>query len=323
MPLTPLSNLFIVLMVLVTTLLGYFKLANKFNIIDKPNERSSHKELTIRGGGILFPISILIWSFVEGVFNPFIIGLLCISIISFIDDCKPLSNKIRLSVHMLSICLLLYHLDFADYSILAWLVGLLFVGGWINAYNFMDGINGITVLYSLSVLAMVYYINTQYHLINTSLIVYTILGLTVFGFYNVRTKARAFAGDVGSVSMAFILAFILITIMIEMQNWQYILLVSVYGIDSLVTIIQRLFKGENIFKAHRSHLYQYLANEAKIPHVQVSVIYAIIQFILNVGLVFYIIPNGSHLIAFMYLVLQGTTYLLVKFSLMKKLSINA
>ena len=312
----------IVLSCLVLILLAYFKVADKYNIIDNPNERSSHREITIRGGGVLFPISILLWSLIEGVFNPFILGLLCISIISFIDDCKPLSNKIRISIHFLSIGLLLYQLGFSEYSLIAWGLGLLFIGGWINAFNFMDGINGITVLYSLSILVICYYLNTQVNFIQTSFLLYTGVGLVVFGFYNVRKKAKSFAGDVGSVSMAFILALILLSLMLNTENWQYILMVSVYGIDTVVTIIQRLIKKENVFKAHRSHLYQYLANEAKYPHVWVSSIYAVIQLVLNTVLVFYIIPSNNHLIAFMYLVLQGVSYIFIKRSLMKRLNIN-
>jgi len=291
----------------------YLKLAVKFNIIDKPNVRSSHTVITIRGGGVLFPISILIWSLIEGIFNPFILGLLCISIISFIDDCKPLSNKIRLSIHFISIGLLLYQLGFSEYSFIAWGLGLLFVGGWINAFNFMDGINGITVLYSLSILAACFYLNTQINFIQDSILLYTAMALLVFGFYNVRKKAKSFAGDVGSVSMAFIIAFIVLSLILFTKNWQYVLLVSVYGIDSLLTIIQRLVKGENIFQAHRSHLYQYLANELKVPHVVVSVLYALIQLVLNIGLVFCILPYDNYLYSISYLILQGLFYILVKY----------
>lgn len=300
----------------------YLQLAIKFNIIDKPNERSSHSEITIRGGGVLFPISILLWSLIDGVFNPFIIGLLCISIISFIDDCKPLSNKVRISIHFISIGLLLYQLGFAEYSFIAWALGLLFVGGWINAYNFMDGINGITVLYSLSVLAACYYLNTEIHYIKDSLLLYTVMALVVFGFYNVRKRAKSFAGDVGSVSMAFIIAFIVLNLILFTKNWQYVLLVSVYGIDTLVTIIQRLLNKEQIFKAHRSHLYQYLANELKAPHVFVSLIYAIAQLILNAGLVFLIIPKNNHLLALLYLVLQGLLYIFIKHSVLSRINIR-
>jgi UDP-GlcNAc:undecaprenyl-phosphate GlcNAc-1-phosphate transferase len=309
--------LFFVCLLLI--LLAYFKLADKYNIIDKPNQRSSHTEVTIRGGGVLFPISILIWSFVVGVFNPFIIGLLLISMVSFIDDCKPLSNKIRISIHFLSIGLLLYQLGFSEFSYLSWAFGLLFIGGWINAFNFMDGINGITVLYSLSVLTVCYYLNLQHHFAPHLFINYTLMGLMVFGFYNVRKKAKTFAGDVGSVSMAFILAFIIVSLLLKSTNWHYILLVSVYGIDALVTIVERLRKKENIFKAHRSHLYQYLANEAKWSHVRVSVLYAVLQLMLNVILIYYIIPLNSHSAAVTFLLLQGGIYLGSKNLLLQKL----
>jgi UDP-GlcNAc:undecaprenyl-phosphate GlcNAc-1-phosphate transferase len=297
----------------------YFKLANKFNIIDKPNERSSHTKVTIRGGGVLFPISIVLWSIVSGVFNLFIIGLVLISVVSFIDDCKPLSNKIRISIHFLSIGLLLYQLGFSEFSYLSWAFGLLFIGGWINAYNFMDGINGITVLYSFSVLSVCYYLNLQYYFVAPLFITYTFMGLMVFGFYNVRKKAKTFAGDVGSVSMAFILAFILVSLLLKSANWQYILLVSVYGIDTLVTIVERLRKKENIFKAHRSHLYQYLANEAKWSHVRVSVLYAVLQLMLNVILIYYIIPLNSHSAAVTFLLIQGGIYLGSKNLLLQQL----
>ena len=154
--------------------------------------------------------------------------------------------------------------DFMNTHYCAWF-RLLFTIGWINAFNFMDGINGITVLYSLSILVVSYYLNTQIYFMQTSLLLYTGIGLVVFGFYNVRKIAKSFAGDVGSVSIAFILAYIVINLIIYTKNWQYILIVSVYGIDTIVTLVQRLIRKENIFKAHRSHLYQYLANEKNIP----------------------------------------------------------
>jgi UDP-GlcNAc:undecaprenyl-phosphate/decaprenyl-phosphate GlcNAc-1-phosphate transferase len=304
---------------LLLILLAYFKVADEYNIIDKPNKRSSHTKVAIRGGGILFPISIVLWSIVSGVFNPFIIGLVLISVVSFIDDCKPLSNKIRTAIHFLSIGLLLYQFGFSEFSYLSWAFGLLFIGGWINAYNFMDGINGITVLYSLSVLSVCYYLNLRYYFVPPLFINYTLMGLLVFGFYNVRKKAKTFAGDVGSISMAFILAFIILSLLLKSANWHYILLVSIYGIDTLVTIVERLRKKENIFKAHRSHLYQYLANEAKWPHVRVSVLYAVLQLMLNVILIYYIIPLNSHSAAVTFLLLQGGIYLCSKNLLLQQL----
>lgn len=313
----------VVILSLVFILQIYFKLADKYNIIDKPNERSSHRRITMRGGGIIFPTSIVLWSlFTDASFSPFIVGLCLISMISFLDDCFTLSNKIRILVHVLSVGLLLYQLGFSDYTWLAWAIGFILIIGWVNAFNFMDGINGITVLYTLSVLASCYYINTSFAFIDASLIEYAGMGLVVFGVYNVRKEAKTFAGDVGSVSMAFILAFVLISLIISIANWQYVLLVSIYGIDTVVTIIQRLLRKENIFKAHRSHLYQYLANEAKWSHVWISIIYATIQLTLNAVLILYIIPTNNHFIAIMYLVVQGGVYLLIKHSLIQRLNIN-
>ena len=312
----------IVLICLVLVLLAYFKLADKYNIIDKPNGRSSHSNITIRGGGILFPIAILIWSFTTGIFNFFTIGLILISVISFVDDCKPLSNKIRLSIHFISIFLLMSELGLMNFHISYLFFGFLFIGGWINAYNFMDGINGITVLYSLSVLLACFYINSQISFVDKSLLEYTAISLVVFGFFNVRKKAEVFAGDVGSVSLAFIIAFIIISLVLETLNWQYILLVSVYGVETLITIIQRLLKKENIFKAHRSHLYQYLANEVKWPQLKVSFIFAIIQLLLNVFLISIIIPMRSSLLAVSYLTAQGLLYLIIKYFVIRKIQLK-
>ena len=312
----------IVLICLVLVLLAYFKLADKYNIIDKPNGRSSHSNITIRGGGILFPIAILIWSFTTGIFNFFTIGLILISVISFVDDCKPLSNKIRLSIHFISIFLLMSELGLMNFHVSYLFFGFLFIGGWINAYNFMDGINGITVLYSLSVLLACFYINSQISFVDKSLLEYTAISLVVFGFFNVRKKAEVFAGDVGSVSLAFIIAFIIISLVLETLNWQYILLVSVYGVETLITIIQRLLKKENIFKAHRSHLYQYLANEVKWPQLKVSFIFAIIQLLLNVFLISIIIPMRSSLLAVSYLTAQGLLYLIIKYFVIRKIQLK-
>jgi UDP-GlcNAc:undecaprenyl-phosphate/decaprenyl-phosphate GlcNAc-1-phosphate transferase len=312
----------LIILFLVILLHLYFIIALKHKIIDKPNERSSHSNITIRGGGILFPIAILIWSFITGIFNLFTIGLILISVISFVDDCKPLSNKIRLSIHFISIFLLMYELGLMNFHVSYLFFGFLFIGGWINAYNFMDGINGITVLYSLSVLLACFYINSQISFVDKSLLEYTAISLVVFGFFNVRKKAKVFAGDVGSVSLAFIIAFIIISLVLETLNWQYILLVSVYGVETLTTIIQRLLKKENIFKAHRSHLYQYLANEVKWPQLKVSFIFAIIQLLLNIFLISIIIPMRSSLLAVSYLTAQGLLYLIIKYFVIRKIQLK-
>ncbi len=308
------------LVVLVLVLNMYFYLAKKNNIIDRPNSRSSHTVITIRGGGIIFFIATLIWAGITGVLDtPFILGLCLISLISFLDDLLTLSNKIRISVHIFSVLLILYQLGFSEFSIILWPLVLVLIIGWINAANFMDGINGMTVLYALTVLASCYMINIETAYIEESLLEYIVLGLLVFGYYNVRKKAKVFAGDVGSVSIGFILAFIITSLILKTQNWQYTLLLSVYGVETVVTICQRLLKRENIFKAHRTHLYQYLANELGYGHVIVSLGYAITQLILNIILVFIIIPENNSLWGVGYLLVQGVIYIGTKRKVLRRI----
>ncbi|WP_216616391.1 MraY family glycosyltransferase [Marinifilum caeruleilacunae] len=261
----------------------YFKIADKFNIIDKPNERSSHTSITIRGGGIIFYFGALSFFIYSGFQYPwFFLGLSFITLISFLDDVLTLSNKLRLSFHLVSMGLLFYQLDLFELS-WYWIVFafILFIG-ITNAYNFMDGINGITGAYSLAVLGGLWLIN-NYHMnfIENDLIYCTGLSLLVFNFYNFRKKAKCFAGDVGSIAIAFILLFMIGKLLLLEPSLVPVLLLGVYGVDSVLTIIHRLILKENIFQAHRKHLYQILANEAKVPHVIVSASYAVLQMGIN------------------------------------------
>jgi UDP-N-acetylmuramyl pentapeptide phosphotransferase/UDP-N-acetylglucosamine-1-phosphate transferase len=113
----------------------------------------------------------------------------------------------------------------------------------------------------------------------------------VFGFFNVRKRAKTFAGDVGSISMAVFLAYFMVRLIFEKEQIGYLLFFSVYGIDAIVTILYRIKNKENIFKPHRSHLYQYLANELKWPHVTVSILYAGLQLGIN-GMTILLIDAG-------------------------------
>ena len=133
--------------------LAYFRIADHFNIIDKPNQRSSHTLVTLRGGGIIFYIGILLYFLIEGFQYPwFFAGLTMISIISFADDIKPRSSKIRLAVHFISMALMFYQWDLFELPWYYTVISLVFCTGILNAYNFMDGINGITGGYSLSLI---------------------------------------------------------------------------------------------------------------------------------------------------------------------------
>ena len=181
--------------ILMIIMLLYFKVADRFNIIDKPNQRSSHTEITLRGGGIIFWFSALLY-FVQHIENNcfFFTGITLVSLVSFWDDIQSLSNKIRISIHFLSITLIFVDLDlFNVIPIWGIVIAYIIAIGLINAYNFMDGINGITGLYTLAVMGSLLYVNTKIQLfIDGSFIKYAMLASLVFLFFNYLKKAKCF-----------------------------------------------------------------------------------------------------------------------------------
>lgn len=262
----------------------YFKIANKFDIVDKPNGRSSHISVTIRGGGIIFPLAgLIVLPFTDtshsGVFA---LSLSLVSVLSFVDDIKKLSSKFRLFVQSIAAIGLLY--SFSGQLSWFWMPMLLVtIIGIINAYNFMDGINGITALYSFTTIGSLYWVSEKINFLQPGIFFESILAaLLVFSFFNLRKKARCFAGDVGSVSMAFIICFLLYTLTAQSEFLYWIFFLAVYGIDAIFTIVCRVSRREQLMKAHRSHFYQYLANEAKWGHLWVSLLYALVQMIINI-----------------------------------------
>lgn len=274
---------FVVLFVLEV---AYFRIAFAHKIIDIPNQRSSHTKFTIRGGGIIFPIAVLGWWVVDGFQNSwFLAGLLTVSAVSFIDDLNHLQSKIRFLVQAGSIGLVLLQVPMEIHWYFNAAILFLAVAA-INAWNFMDGINGITGGYSLVTVGTLYYINQSvYFFIDSHLLLAVILSLMVFNYFNFRNSARCFAGDVGSVSIAFIICFFLIRLIAESGNLLFLSLILFYGLDTITTIFFRLIRRENIFEAHRSHFYQFLVNEQKLPHLAVASFYAAVQLMINVVVV--------------------------------------
>lgn len=273
------EKLLFICLLLVLTILIYFKIADHFNIIDRPNERSSHKQVTLRGGGIIFFVGVIYYFVFFGFQYPFFFtGLTTIAIISFLDDIKTVPSRYRIIIHFASMLLMFYDCGFYSLSWYYSVIALIVSTGIINAYNFMDGINGITGGYSLIVMGSFWYINNFYYpFIDDKLIYIISLSLFVFNFFNFRKKARCFAGDVGSVSIAFIILFLLGKLIVQTGEITYIIILLVYGVDSILTITHRLMLKENIFEAHRKHLYQIMSNELHIPQIYVSLIYMTVQ----------------------------------------------
>lgn len=279
---------FFVIIILFVIELIYFRIAKKYKIVDIPNSRSSHKGEIVRGGGIIFALSAICLEFYLGFPHPyFLAGLIIVSFISFVDDIHSLPNRVRLLVHFLAVALM-----FLDTSIMEspwWLliVMAIVVTGFLNAFNFMDGINGITGAYGLITIISLTVINEFYvPFMPSELGIFVLLGLLVFNYFNFRVKAQCFAGDVGSISLSFIIAFFILKLYFISQAPILILLLAVYGVDSVNTILKRVLIGENIFMPHRTHLYQILVHKKQWSHLQVSTIYGLVQLGINVLVVY-------------------------------------
>lgn len=278
----------IIFVLLVLLELAYFRVADRFNIIDKPNLRSSHTAITLRGGGMVFLFGAWIYAAFFGFgYGWFLLGLTLIGLVSFIDDIHSLPDSLRLVVQFIAMFLMFYQfgiLNWHDWWIV--LIALIVCVGITNAYNFMDGINGITGGYSIAVLVPLIYLNLQYDFVAMPFLYVTGLSLIVFCFFNFRKKAKCFAGDVGSITIAFILLFALGRLILLTNDFSYIILLAVYGADSVLTICHRIQLHENLGEAHRKHAYQLMANELKIPHVEVSLLYMAMQLIISFGMIF-------------------------------------
>lgn len=292
--------------------LVYFRIADKYNIIDKPNLRSSHTSIVLRGGGIIFLFGAWLYAAFYGFTCPwFLLGLTMLGGISFADDIHSVSNKFRLMVQFVAMALMFYQwgILLPEYWWVV-LVALIVCTGIINAYNFMDGINGITGGYSLAVLIPLLLLNMQEEYTDNNFIIVTLLSVLVFCLFNFRTKAKCFAGDVGSVSIAFILLYFLGSYILKSENYWAILLLSVYGVDSVLTICHRILLHENIGKPHRKHAYQLMANELNIKHVDVSTFYMVVQLVISLGAIY--LPVNKYLYFVVVLVLLCVTYVLFK-----------
>ena len=286
----------LIFLLLLAAELIYFRIADKYNIIDKPNERSSHSTIVLRGGGIIFLIGAWMWSAFFGFSYPwFLAGLTLVAGVSFVDDIRSLPDSVRLIAQFAAAAMAFYQLGILHWS-MWWmvLVALVVYVGATNVINFMDGINGITAGYSLAVLLPLAALNTDNKFVAQSLISTTIIAAIVFCIFNFRPKGKAkcFAGDVGSIGIAFIMLFLLGNVIIKTEDITWLIFLLVYGVDGCLTIIHRIMLHENLGEAHRKHAYQIMANELKIGHVKVTLLYMTMQLAVSLGFV-YLCPNTA------------------------------
>ena len=297
----------IIAVLLLAAELIYFRIADKCNIIDKPNERSSHSTIVLRGGGIIFAISMLVWfvwqmfqdsGFMFQEYLPFLVGLLMVAGISFWDDVQSLPDSVRLVAQFVAMALMFWSMGIMNWS-MWWVVpiALIVCVGATNIINFMDGINGITAGYALAVLIPLALLDTSSMFqvsgfIEQSYLIVAIIGVLVFCIFNFRPKGKAkcFAGDVGSIGIAFIMLFAIGKLIVQTADVTYLILLLVYGVDGCLTIIHRIMLHENLGEAHRKHAFQLMANELKIGHVKVTLLYMAMQLAVSLGFI-YLCPN--------------------------------
>lgn len=303
-------SLIIIGVLLILLELAYFRIADRFNIIDKPNQRSSHSAITLRGGGVVFLFGAwLFWIFYGLEYSWFILGLSLIGVISFVDDIHSLPDSTRLIAQFAAMFLMFYQLgilNLHDWWIV--IIALIVCVGIVNAYNFMDGINGITGGYSLAVLIPLICMNVRVEFISMSYLYVAVLSVLVFCFFNFRKKAKCFAGDVGSISIAFILLFALGLLILKTRDFSYIVFLAVYGADAVLTICHRIMLHENLGQAHRKHAYQIMANELKIPHTTVASLYMAFQLLISAGLIY--LPINQYLYLGLVIAVLAAAYLI-------------
>lgn len=292
----------IIFALLIVAELFYFRVADKCNIIDKPNERSSHSSIVLRGGGVIFSLAMMAWAVMMVVqgnssvvldYLPFLVGLLLVAGVSFWDDVKSLPDSIRLVVQFVAMALMFWSMGILHWE-MWWivLIALIVCVGATNIINFMDGINGITAGYALAVLVPLWLVNGMTNYIEPSYLVVAIIGVLVFCIFNFRPKGKAkcFAGDVGSIAIAFIMLFAIGRLVVQTQDVAFLIFLLVYGVDGCLTICHRIMLHENLGEAHRKHAYQLMANELKIGHVKVSLFYMALQLVVSLGFI-YLCPD--------------------------------
>lgn len=276
--------------------LMYIRIAHFYKIYDHPVGRSSHLNRTITGFGVFVLFGLLLYSvaFPYTLKSFFIIGLLMISTISYIDDLVFVKHFIRLVFQIFALILMAIELPFnymMDFEKIPLIIAIVILGiGVLNAFNFMDGINGMLGLTNLVILLSFLWLNSnsvdiqgnQISFIRNEFLYTYIIGVSIFLGLNLRRKAIVFAGDTGSIALAFIVLYLMLNLIFKTGNYAYFLLFAVFGIDAGLTVIFKLLLRENIFVPHRDFLFKKLVHVGKYKHVNISIIYASLQALINV-----------------------------------------
>ncbi len=295
--------------------------------LDQPTDRSNHSTPIALGGGVVvIPIIILIpfligyhWSFIH------ILTLLTLFLVSLADDLKNVRALIRLIMHFLCITIYVHFYlinqlgDYYDINksyliVLIYMISIVGISWFINAFNFMDGIDGITSVKVIYLTSSLIFLN--YFLdFNNSILHYSILGVTFgFLFFN-WSPASIFLGDSGSIPLGFLMTHLLLDLALK-GYWVAALILPIYYVlDTSITLIIRAWKRENFWQAHSQHFYQKFVRSGK-THKQAC--FNII--ILSLGLFLFALLSVVLKNNFVFLILSivWCMFFLLKFSNNKK-----
>lgn len=284
--------------ILIVFLAAYRLLAVRLHFGAPITDRSSHNKFTPTAGGVVIIPAIIAFAFAnaENFTTQTLLVLasglvLCIS--SLVDDIKSQPPVPRLLLQIVAVAISfkqLYAPQLIDIYLLVIFCGV----GCINVFNFIDGIAGMLVSLAIVVLCTFLYAISYYHIgdveLLQSLICYLLPALIALAVFNLPD--RLFAGDVGAITLGFFITYILVSLILKVDDAAMSIFVIVPVFDTGFTTLQRLFAGENILLPHRKCIYQVLTTAWHLPHLTVTSIYALLQLLINA--LFFLIPTSQH-----------------------------
>ncbi len=260
-------------------------LENK-KIFDVPNKRSSHIKPVPTGGGWIINLCVIGIIFFLNPYDkiPAILAITGLSLISWYDDLKNINIIIRLVFQFFFILIyfaFLYNFGFYDYSQITHIFFAIIICTWfINIFNFMDGIDGLS---SIMTMSLCFGIILSYFLINSSYFpafeILIIIICSAFLYWN-WYPAKIFLGDVGSIVLGFVCFLSLYWLFLEKNTWHWVLSLPMYYIlDTTLTLVKRLLNKKKIWQAHREHYYQ-KAIQSGMTHAQVVLLFIVLQILI-------------------------------------------
>lgn len=246
---------------------------NRRDVLDVPNQRSSHSTPVPTGGGwVLLGVALTAWVAAQAAqgdggsaLGIVLLGAaLLLMLISWLDDRRPLPPTVRFGVQLFCVALCLYQLpmdrNITFAALPLWADRLLVGFCWlwfINLYNFMDGIDGMAASETIAICLGVSVLGHWIALNDDWLLLALLLGAASLGFLTVNWHpARIFLGDVGAVPLGFLMGWLMIQLALNGQIAAAIILPLYYVTDATLTLLARIWRGEKFWRAHREHFYQ-------------------------------------------------------------------